>query len=123
MILFITKQILLPVIAIFIHSIVKNHRIVHIYFYVKFDNQILLFHSYVQKSEKVKIFTQPMSRILQSTDLNIAVASNNVDNIISALKIIFKNATEIADTLNIIFTVPKLTTNQTNYYNVSVEKL
>lgn len=90
---------------------------------MKFDNQILLFHSYVQKSEKVKIFTQPMSRILQSTDLNIAVASNNVDNIISALKIIFKNATEIADTLNIIFTVPKLTTNQTNYYNVSVEKL
>jgi hypothetical protein len=83
-------------------------------------------------AEKLLSYTLPISKILQSTDLDISEALNNVDSVISVLqnirtnvenefKIIFNEACEIADALEITIAMPRLTKNQTKRCNVPSE--
>lgn len=82
--------------------------------------------------ENLLSFTLPISKILQSTDLDISKALNNIDNVISVLqniptnvenefKIVFNEAYEIADALEITIDIPRLTKNQTKRCNVPSE--
>ena len=83
-------------------------------------------------AEKLLSYTLPISKILQSTDLDILEALNNVDSVISVLqniqtnvenefKIIFKESYEIVDTLEVAIAMPRLAKNQTIRCNVPSE--
>ncbi|CAI6343853.1 unnamed protein product [Macrosiphum euphorbiae] len=83
-------------------------------------------------AEKLLSYTLPISKILQLSDLDISEALNNVDGVVFVLreirsnvenefKIIFDEANEIANALELTITMPRLTKNQTKRCNVPAE--
>ncbi|KAL4113346.1 hypothetical protein QTP88_016984 [Uroleucon formosanum] len=83
-------------------------------------------------SEKLLSYTLPISKNLQPSDLVILEALNNVNSIVfvfreirtdveNEFKIIFNEANEIANALEITITMSRLTKNQTKRCNVPGE--